>query len=83
MPRFHFHILNGKNLYDDDGIELADIEAAKIEAVRVAGTVLGEGLPPDFWWGTAWEMVVKDTPELQSGRTFFTLTFSATEEPSK
>jgi hypothetical protein len=26
-------------------------------------------------------MVVKDNPELRSGRTFFTLTLSATEEP--
>jgi len=28
-------------------------------------------------------MVVKDNPELRSGRTFFTLTLSATEEPFK
>jgi hypothetical protein len=81
MPRFHFHILNGKNLYDDTGAELADIEAAKIEAVRAAGAVLSEGLSPDFWGGTAWEMVVNDNPELRSGRTFFTLTLSATEGP--
>jgi hypothetical protein len=83
MPRFHFHILDGKNLNDDNGAELADTGAAKIEAVRLAGTVLSEGLSPNFWRGTAWEMVVNDNPELRSGRTFFTLTFSASEEPSK
>lgn len=53
MSRFHFHILNGKNLYDDTGAELSDIEAAKLEAVRVAGTVLSEGVSADFWRGTA------------------------------
>ncbi|KYK44734.1 hypothetical protein ABH994_007526 [Bradyrhizobium yuanmingense] len=83
MPRFHFHIQNGKNLNDDNGAEFADIEAAKIEAVRLAGAVLSEGLFPGFWRGTAWEMVVNDNPELRSGRTFFTLTLSGTEEPSK
>ena len=80
MSHFHFHILNGKNLYDDTGAELPDIEAAKIEAIRVAGTVLCEGVSAAFWRGTAWKMVVKDNPELRSGRTFFTLTLSATEE---
>ena len=80
MSRFHFHFLNGKNLYDDTGAELPDIEAAKIEAIRVAGTVLCEGVSAAFWRGTAWKMVVKDNPELRSGRTFFTLTLSATEE---
>ena len=83
MPRFHFHILNGKNLNDDNGAEFADIEAARIEAVRLAGAVLSEGVSPDLWRGTAWEMVVSDDPELRSGRTFFTLTVSATEGPSK
>ena len=53
MPRFHFHILNGKYLYDDTGAELADIEAAKIEAVRAAGAVLSEGLSPDYWGGNS------------------------------
>jgi hypothetical protein len=83
MTRFHFHILDGKNLFDDTGADLADIDAAKIEAVRLAGAVLSEGLLPDFWQGTAWEMVVNDSPALGSGgsgRTFFTLILSATEE---
>lgn len=35
MPRFHFHILNGKNIYDETGEDLADVEAAKIEALKL------------------------------------------------
>lgn len=71
MPRFHFHILNGKYLYDDTGAELADIEAAKIEAVRAAGAVLSEGLSPDFWgeqrgrwWSTTTQNFGADGPSL-------------------
>jgi hypothetical protein len=83
MPRFHFHIVNGKNVYDESGVELPDVDAARNEAVRFAGEVLGEGLPFDFWQGIPWEMVVNDKPELRSGRTFFTLTLSVTEEPAE
>ncbi|MCK1463523.1 hypothetical protein IVB34_35525 [Bradyrhizobium sp. 2] len=40
MPRYYFHILNGKMLIDDVGVEVADTEAAKLEAVKYAGNVL-------------------------------------------
>lgn len=82
MPRFHFHILNGKNIYDEIGEELPDIEAVKIAAVKLTGSVLSEGLSADFWQGTAWKMVVSDNPVFRSGRTFFTLILSANEEAS-
>lgn len=34
MPRFHFHVVNGTGeTRDDDGVELPDLEAARLEAL--------------------------------------------------
>jgi hypothetical protein len=56
VPRYYFHILNGKMLIDDVGVEVADTEAAKLEAVKYAGTVLTSEHPTDMWRGIPWEM---------------------------
>jgi hypothetical protein len=36
MPRFHFPIVNGQRVEDPVGIELADDNAAKVQAVNIA-----------------------------------------------
>ena len=36
MPRFHFHILDGVNLFDSAGLELADEKAALKHAEQIA-----------------------------------------------
>ncbi len=36
MPRYHFHIFNTEITRDDEGLELADDEAARREATRSA-----------------------------------------------
>ena len=77
MPRYYFHILNGKMLIDDVGVEVADIEAAKLEAVNYAGTVLTSEHPTDMWKGVPWEMRVTEGPSLDEGRTLLTLTLTA------
>jgi len=83
MPRFHFHILDGKNLTDDIGAELADIDAAKVEAVRIVGEVLtSEGLSADGWQGKTWKIVVNDHPSPGNGRTYYTLTLSVSDGSS-
>jgi hypothetical protein len=40
MPRFHFHIFDGRDQRDDDGTELSDFQEARVEAVRYAGEIL-------------------------------------------
>lgn len=81
MPRYYFHVLNGKNFVDDVGIDAADINAVKAEAVRVAGTILSSERPTDMWNGIAWEMKVTDNPVPDQGRTHLTLTLTATAAP--
>ena len=77
MPRYYFHILNGKMLIDDVGVEVADTEAAKLEAVKYAGNVLTSEHPTDMWRGIPWEMKVTDGPSPNEGRTLLTLTLTA------
>ena len=77
MPRYFFHILNGKKLIDDVGVEMADIEALKVEAVKFAGTILMSEKPTDMWDGIPWEMKVTDRPSPIEGRTYLTLTLTA------
>jgi hypothetical protein len=40
MPRFHFHIFDGRDQRDVDGIELSDFQEARVEAIRYAGEIL-------------------------------------------
>jgi hypothetical protein len=77
MLRCYFHVLNGKRLVDDVGIEVADIEGAKLEAVIFTGTILMTEHPTDIWDGTPWEMKVTDQPSPNRGRTYLTLTVTA------
>ena len=51
MPRYYFHILDGTALLDETGEELADIEAARKEAVQLIAGVLRGGYCRGF--GTA------------------------------
>ena len=40
MPRYYFHIHDGVSMIDDEGTELAGWTEAKIEAIRLAGSVI-------------------------------------------
>src|SRR4051794_1137484 len=51
MPRYFFHILDGTALTDETGVELADLAAARIEAVKLVAGVLRGGVLPGFWDG--------------------------------
>lgn len=78
MPRYYFHVLNGKNFVDDVGIDAANIESVKAEAVEFAGRILSSERPTDMWNGIAWEMRVTDSPLPDAGQTHLTLTLTAT-----
>ncbi len=74
MPRYYFHVKDGKNYRDLQGTELADTDAARREALRFTGDLLNEG-ENGFWDGVEWSMEVTDA----IGSAFFTLRFTAAE----
>lgn len=68
MPRYYFHIQDGRFDPDDTGTVLPDIYAAHVEAVRASGEMLRDkGLK--FWDHRAWAMQVHD----ELDRPLFTL----------
>lgn len=74
MPRYYFHIHDGADFPDRDGTMLPDLEAARHEAIRLAGSVIRE-LGSPFWderHGGEWTMEVAD----QQGNPLFKLRFS-------
>jgi hypothetical protein len=72
LPRFHFHIQDGRSLPDREGTDLEDLPAARLEAIRTAGRLL-EDDPGEFWDSGEWKMVVTDA----QGEPLFTLAFYA------
>jgi hypothetical protein len=40
VPRYFFHIHDGKNIRDTDGIELAGVAEARNQAIATAGEVI-------------------------------------------
>jgi hypothetical protein len=73
MPIYHFHVDNGEFNPDRDGIDLPDLDAARMEAVRAAGEIINES-NRSFWEHmTPWMMNVTD----DENRLLFTLQFSA------
>jgi hypothetical protein len=60
MPRFFFHTVDGGEHHDDEGIDLAGIAAARVQAVRYGGALLADD--PDLLWNGR-EMRVEVTDE--------------------
>jgi hypothetical protein len=42
MSLYYFHIFDGRDLIDADGVELPDEATAKLEAVRLTGLALSD-----------------------------------------
>ncbi|WP_312950752.1 DUF6894 family protein [Agrobacterium sp.] len=59
MPRYFFHIMNGKAILDEEGFELADMDKVRTEAIRATGQMLSDG--QHKWRGQAWQMIVVAT----------------------
>ena len=74
MPRFHFHVYNGLSLPDSRGIDLADGDAARAEALRLAGELIQDG-PTRRRLGRDWRMEVTDA----AGTLLFRLDFTVAE----
>ena len=73
MPRYFFHVDNGEFIPDKTGTDLADLNAARVAAVRAAGEMINES-GPSFWeHQTPWNMHVTDVDRML----LFTLQFGA------
>lgn len=77
MPRFFFNVHDDAQYPDLEGTQLANLNAARDEAVRLAATVLRRR-PDQFWSAKKWSMEVCD----DFGLLLFALAFSAAEMPS-
>ena len=68
MPRYYFHLNDGREDPDLDGLDLPSTEAARIAAVRFAGELLQER-DDEFRPGADWRVNVTDS----TGLILFTL----------
>lgn len=75
MPRYYFHTENGDRIRDDQGEELAGVEAAREEAVTVLGEIL-RYRGASFWDTGSFSVIVTD----DGGRTVVRVTAAASEE---
>lgn len=48
MPRFFFHVDNGEFAPDPVGLDLPGLQAARVEAVRAAGSMISDA-GESFW----------------------------------
>jgi hypothetical protein len=71
MPRFYFHIFDGRSQRDDEGTELPNFYEARVEATRFAGEVLKDDAHR-IAHGEDWYMDVTD----DTGLILFRLHFS-------
>jgi len=75
MPRYFFHVIDGREIIDNQGSELASLKEARVEAIQLAGAILrDEG--DKFWNGEEWHMDVTDA----SGQSVLKLHFSADDQ---
>lgn len=59
MPRYFFHTENGDRVRDDQGEELADLDAARDEALTILGEILRyRGVA--FWTTRSFSVIVTD-----------------------
>jgi hypothetical protein len=78
MPRYFFHVIDGRDIIDSEGSELADLKEARIEAIQLAGAILrDEG--DKFWNSGEWHMNVTDA----SGLSVLKLCFAAQDQGAK
>ncbi|AOF88646.1 hypothetical protein [Sinorhizobium sp. RAC02] len=71
MPRYFFHVLDGRAAIDDKGLFLANESQARVEALRGASEMLADE-EMNIWLGNEWMMAVVD----DGGNVLFKLKFS-------
>lgn len=72
MPRYFFHVVNGDFIPDNEGMEIAEVDRVKDEAVRIAGDMIrDQGLK--LWKTGRYDMYVVD----ERNKTQLKLSFEA------
>lgn len=71
MPRFHFNIYDGYSQPDHEGFDLPNWHAARLEALRLAGTILADEAE-QISFERGWHMEVTDDRGLVLFRFDFT-----------
>lgn len=74
MPRYYFNVRHRISEIDAEGVELADIHAAEIAAVKLCGELIKE-LDGNFWEAPVWRLEVTNAEQ----KILFRLTFSGDE----
>jgi hypothetical protein len=74
MRGYFFHVHDGEEMPDEEGIVLAGPAEARVQVITAAGEMLKEN-GRSVWTGTEWLMRVTD----EANRPVFTLRFSAEE----
>jgi len=69
MPRYFFHVLDGRAYIDHEGTEVTSLEDAEQQAVRTAGEIIRDG----NFTGEEWSMSIVD----EAGNIVRTLRFSS------
>jgi len=72
MPRFYFHLADGHLVRDEDGTELPDIEAARVNGVKLLGHVVADNCR-NFLAEGDWTMTVTD----EADKVLLTVSLSA------
>lgn len=78
MPRYYFHTQNGDRVRDEQGEELADLDAARNEALTVLGEIL-RYRGSAFWTTGSFSVVVTDA----GGEVAFSITAQASDAAPK
>lgn len=76
MPTFFFNTNDDVGLWDEEGTELPDLEAARRVAIRYAGELLREG--PSLAFGETWQLRASDA----SNAILFTIDVRITPNPA-
>ena len=63
MPRYFFHVHDGQNIPDNEGVRLENWEAAQRQAIRCAGELIADR-SSKFKLGESWSMEVTDENKL-------------------
>ncbi|HEV7878115.1 DUF6894 family protein [Bradyrhizobium sp.] len=80
MARYFFHSKNGKVTLDEEGLELADIDAVREEAYFFGRETVWATPVSEFWAGESQSVWVTDGPNA-TGETILRLELSATSSP--
>jgi hypothetical protein len=75
MPRYFFHVYGDHSVFDDVGLDLPHIVAARTTAIELSGEILKQDVTEPFLGHLCWNVEISDSPE-PGGRTLFVLQFS-------